>query len=136
MNQRNRWESAALPTLLALVLPILAACTNSAQAPLSTAATTTAAVATTAPPTAPAATAGAGVAAPAATTNSLGKLNHIVVIYQENWSFDSLYPTFPGANGIANAGDAIHQIDKDGKPYARLPQSVDTNKKPPAADTR
>ena len=138
MNQRNRWVSAALPTLHALALPILAACTNSAQAPLSTAdTTTTAAVATTAPAaTAPAATAGAGVAAPAATTNSLGKLNHIVVIYQENWSFDSLYPTFPGANGIANAGDTIHQIDKDGKPYARLPQPVDTNKKPLAADTR
>src|SRR2546421_8227697 len=31
------------------------------------------------------------------------KLNHVVVIYQENWSFDSLYGKFPGANGIDNA---------------------------------
>ncbi len=31
------------------------------------------------------------------------KVKHIVVVYQENWSFDSLYGRFPGANGIANA---------------------------------
>jgi acid phosphatase len=34
------------------------------------------------------------------------KINHIVVIYQENWSFDALYGKFPGANGIANATPA------------------------------
>lgn len=31
------------------------------------------------------------------------KINHVVVIYQENWSFDAQYGKFPGANGIANA---------------------------------
>ena len=31
------------------------------------------------------------------------KVDHIVVIFQENWSFDGQYGRFPGANGIANA---------------------------------
>jgi phospholipase C len=31
------------------------------------------------------------------------KVNHVIVIYQENWSFDALYGKFPGANGFANA---------------------------------
>ncbi len=49
-----------------------------------------------------------------AQTNGLHKINHVVVIYQENWSFDSLYPNFPGANGIDQAGATIPQVDKDG----------------------
>jgi phospholipase C len=32
----------------------------------------------------------------------LRHIKHIVVIYQENWSFDSLYGLFPGANGLRN----------------------------------
>ncbi len=35
--------------------------------------------------------------------NALSDIDHIIVIYQENWSFDGLYGTFPGADGIANA---------------------------------
>jgi phospholipase C len=31
------------------------------------------------------------------------KVNHVIVIYQENWSFDALYGKFPGANGLQNA---------------------------------
>ena len=39
------------------------------------------------------------------------KINHIVVIYQENWSFDAQYGKFPGANGIANAtSSTIDQV--------------------------
>ncbi len=34
---------------------------------------------------------------------TLPQIDHFIVIYQENWSFDSLYPSFPGANGLANA---------------------------------
>jgi len=40
------------------------------------------------------------------------KVNHIVVIYQENWSFDSLYGQFPGVNGLANGFDTLPQVDK------------------------
>jgi phospholipase C len=45
--------------------------------------------------------------------NSLKRrLNHIIVIYQENWSFDSLYGQFPGVNGLANGFDTLPQTDK------------------------
>src|SRR6266566_3752421 len=40
------------------------------------------------------------------------RINHIIVIYQENWSFDSLYGQFPGVNGLANAFDNLPQWDK------------------------
>src|SRR5947199_3301805 len=53
---------------------------------------------------------------------SLEQVNHLIVIYQENWSFDGLYGKFPGANGLDNAGDAVHQVDKNGKPYVTLPK--------------
>src|SRR5256714_2047647 len=39
-------------------------------------------------------------------------VQHIVVIYQENWSFDSLYGQFPGVNGLQNAFDTLPQLDK------------------------
>jgi phospholipase C len=61
-------------------------------------------------------------------------INHIVVIYQENWSFDSLYGRFPGANGFA--GVAVQQVDKGGVPYTTLPQPIDSRLKPPAPDPR
>ena len=54
-----------------------------------------------------------------------GKVKHIVVIYQENWSFDALYGHFPGANGIANASPAsLRQVDKTGAPLAAAPLPV------------
>jgi phospholipase C len=53
------------------------------------------------------------------------RVNHIIVIYQENWSFDGLYGKFPGADGIANAGAAARQVDKQGIPYKVLPQPTD-----------
>src|SRR6476659_1948760 len=66
----------------------------------------------------------------------LSRIGHIIVIYQENWSFDSLYGLFPGANGLANAGAAANQVDKNGIPYETLPQPIDTTAKPPAPDER
>lgn len=43
----------------------------------------------------------------------LNNIQHIVVIYQENWSFDGLYGSFPGANGIASASTtSTNQLDK------------------------
>jgi phospholipase C len=44
--------------------------------------------------------------------NSLERLQHIIVIYQENWSFDSLYGQFPGASGYAYGFDTLPQYDK------------------------
>ena len=57
--------------------------------------------------------------------SGLNKINHVVVIYQENWSFDSLYPTFPGANGISK-GDPT-QVKFDGTKYATNPEAIDNN---------
>jgi acid phosphatase len=66
----------------------------------------------------------AGCAQQTARTASTGieKIQHILVIYAENRSFDNLYGLFPGANGIANATRAHYtQVDNDGKALAHLP---------------
>ena len=51
----------------------------------------------------------------------LHDIKHIVIIYQENRSFDHYYGHFPGANGIDQA-DAAHTVQRDvnGVPYAAL----------------
>src|SRR5205807_1407137 len=52
---------------------------------------------------------------------AFAKIKTIVVIYEENRSFDHLYGFFPGANGIANAtAEAKRQLDHDGKPLPYL----------------
>lgn len=67
----------------------------------------------------------------------LANIQHIVVIYLENHSFDNLYGLFPGADGIAHAPpEATRQVDLDGQPYSKLPQVLDTRLKPPAPDPR
>ncbi len=66
----------------------------------------------------------------------LDRINHIITIYLENRSFDQLYGLYPGAAGIADAGAAATQVDRDGKPYDRLPPVLNTNFKPPIVDTR
>src|SRR5471032_1159079 len=66
----------------------------------------------------------------------LDRINHIIVIYLENRSFDQLYGLFPGADGIANAGAAAVQVDRDGRPYDKLPPVLNTNFRPPQVDSR
>ena len=58
----------------------------------------------------------------------LAGINHLVVIYDENRSFDNLYGFFPGANGLDESGDdSAKQIDRvTGRPYACLPQTDPT----------
>jgi phospholipase C len=51
----------------------------------------------------------------------LRQLDHIVVIYLENHSFDNLYGEFPGADGLAAADEAAPQVDASGVPYVTLP---------------
>ena len=51
----------------------------------------------------------------------LRRLDHIVVIYLENRSFDNLYGEFPGADGLAAASGAPRQVDGTGTPFATLP---------------
>jgi acid phosphatase len=54
--------------------------------------------------------------------SGLARIDHIVVIYAENRSFDNLYGMFPGANGVASATlEQYTQVDNDGKPLPHLP---------------
>jgi acid phosphatase len=48
----------------------------------------------------------------------------VIVIPMEHWSFNGQFGRFPGANGIAHAGDTIQQVRKDGSPYTTLPQPL------------
>ena len=66
-------------------------------------------------------------------TVDYSKIKHIILIYQENWSFDGLYGKFPGADGLDNAGDAVKQVDLKGNPLKSLPQPVIEEKRKKAA---
>lgn len=55
----------------------------------------------------------------------LDRIEHIVVIYLENRSFDSLFGSFPGANGLNKAKSAPLQIDEYARPYRTLPPVKD-----------
>ena len=58
------------------------------------------------------------------------QIDHIVVIYAENRSFDHLYGLFPGAEGVAQAtAEQKTQLDHDGTPLPTLPP-VYVNGKP------
>lgn len=57
--------------------------------------------------------------AAAASNASLRKINHIVVVYLENHSFDNIFGTFPGADGLANI--VYPQVGPDNKVYTKLP---------------
>lgn len=76
----------------------------------------------------------ASTAALAETPPSLAQIGRIVVIFEENRSFDSMFGHFPGANGLANAAGTSLQVDMKGQPYKTLPQPINTNIK--AVDPR
>ncbi len=59
----------------------------------------------------------------------LKQIEHVVVIYAENRSFDHLYGLFPGADGIAQAtAEQKTQLDHDGTPLKTLPPVYVGNK--------
>src|SRR5437762_13371206 len=61
--------------------------------------------------------------------SGIATIEHIVVIYAENRSFDHLYGLFPGADGIAQAMAAEKtQLDHDGKPLPHLPATYEGGK--------
>ena len=61
--------------------------------------------------------------------DSLHKIDHFVVIYQENHSFDNLYGGWEGVNGLDNAH--MPQVDQKGGVLGCLPQN-DVNLTSPA----
>lgn len=75
-------------------------------------------------------------AAPLGGDDPLAKVGHIVVVFEENRSFDNMFGKFPGAEGLPDVEDAAPQVDRDGNPYRTLPAVMDTRVRPPAADPR
>jgi phospholipase C len=73
-------------------------------------------------------------AAAYADADQLGKINHIVVIYEENHSFDNVYGGWEGVNGLPNA-DTAHtlQVGQNSGAYACLLQNDVNLKSPPLA---
>jgi acid phosphatase len=79
------------------------------------------------------ATGGAGAARGG---DQLGKIQHIVVIYEENHSFDNLYGGWEGVNGRSNADPAhTKQVDESGSQYACLLQNDVNLTSPPLSVT-
>src|SRR5690242_3554670 len=63
--------------------------------------------------------------------NKLDKIDHLVVIYEENHSFDNLFGGWEGVNGLNNVhqtgvGDHVTQVDQNGIPFGCL-QQLDVN---------
>jgi phospholipase C len=57
----------------------------------------------------------------------LTRIDHVVVIYEENHSFDNLYGGWEGVNGLQNATPAtMTQVDQQGVPYSCM-QQLDVN---------
>ncbi len=59
---------------------------------------------------------------------SQAPFDHVIVLFLENRSFDHLFGTYPGADGIAAYRGK--QTDKDGAPYAVLPAPLGRDAKP------
>ena len=60
--------------------------------------------------------AGSAALAQQAPPQGFEKIEHVVVLYLENRSFDHLFGNFPGAEGLEKAGAAAIQTDETGKP--------------------
>ena len=78
-----------------------------------------------------------GVSSAKNAPNKLDKVNHIVVIYEENHSFDNLYGGWEGVDGRNSADYAARavQIGQAGTPYACLLQNDVNLTSPPLAVT-
>ena len=77
-------------------------------------------------------------AAPSARASApagIDQMGHVIVIFQENWSFDSLYGDFPGATASPTPARRT-QVDKNGQPYATLPQPLEHHPQARPAPTR
>jgi phospholipase C len=58
---------------------------------------------------------------PGAFDSGIKNINHVVVIYMENHSFDNLYGKFQGADGANGVDSSVIQIDSHDQPYKTLP---------------
>ncbi len=76
------------------------------------------------------------VAAESPPAEKLAPVKHIIVLYLENHSFDNLFGTFPGADGISDASDKAIQVDETGTPYKTLPVVMKVTMNGKTADSR
>jgi len=60
------------------------------------------------------------------TPTDVTALNHIVVIYLENHSFDNTYGEYPGAVGLSAGLQGNKQLDSSGNLYTALPLTSDS----------
>ncbi|VVM07306.1 acid phosphatase [Methylacidimicrobium tartarophylax] len=58
-------------------------------------------------------------------------VDHFILLFQENHSFDNLLGEFPGADGMSQAGEAAVQVDRSGIPYKQLPPVLDDKSQQP-----
>jgi phospholipase C len=65
----------------------------------------------------------------------LEKIDHVIIIYLENWSFDSLFFDFPGADSGGSATSINPQVDATGHPYVTLPPVLNAGKPDPRFPT-
>ena len=63
-------------------------------------------------------------------------IEHLLIVYLENHTFDNLFGLFSGANGIMSPEAAVPQVDRDGKPYEWLPPVTIGYPYPPRLDPR
>ncbi len=77
-----------------------------------------------------------GAAKARAKPAGMDRIEHVIVLFMENRSFDNLFGLFPTADGLLAAGQIPPQRDQDGKPYATLPRPITTSVKPAVADDR
>jgi len=68
--------------------------------------------------------------------DALRRIDHVVVVFMENRSFDNLFAIFPGADGIASAGPAARQLMRDGAAYPTLPPPLIRRQGQMGVDTR
>src|SRR5215216_1773649 len=77
-----------------------------------------------------------GAAASGGGSDRLSRINHLVVIYQENHSFDNLYGMWEGVNGLRHAPRSrTVQVNQAGTPYQCLLQN-DVNLTSPPLSVR
>ena len=79
---------------------------------------------------------GSGGSARAEISPADAPIDHLLVVYLDNHSFDNLFGLFPGANGIRSPGAEIPQVGRDGEPYATLPPVTIAYPWPPHVDPR
>jgi phospholipase C len=101
-------EKKALIFSVLSILALLASCTNSSSPVSSSADTSNASISSATPapvqampnPTPIPAKPNPAPTAEVSTNNGIHKIQHIIIIMQENRSFDQYFGTYPGANGI------------------------------------